>query len=813
MSDNAKRNFIMTGKVEEEYKQFFKEATGLPGDPYAYQVRLALADPFPNLLDVPTGLGKTAAVVLAWLWRRRLDERFKTKTPRRLVFCLPMRVLVEQTASSIRSWLENLKVLGDVGKGKVSVHVLMGGEPDDKSWADYPEEDMVLIGTQDMLLSRSLMRGYGMSRYQWPVHFALLHNDALWVLDEIQLMGAGLQTSAQLEAFRRAMALGSNTQSLWMSATLNRDWLNTVDLGPHLSGLVSLELTKTERSDKLVRQRCEAAKHLARAKVALANENSRVGVSAYAELLAKEIVARHNGGTQSVVILNTVERAQAVFEKIEKLAPSIGLLVHARFREEERTGLNRALAQSSVADGPGRIVVATQAIEAGVDISSRVLFTELAPWASLVQRFGRCNRYGEWKGKDGAEVFWIDVEEDLASPYIAADLETARRKLKKLDSASPADLPVTDQVAPLVPVLRRRDFLDLFNTDPDLSGFDTDISPYIRDTDDLDAQVFWRVDPGPDQPQPMRTEVCRASLSQLRRYLEKRKDKMAAWRWDALDDKWKPYREAPRPGLVLMLDAELGGYDVRFGFAPDQIKEPVPVLTEMATATTESYDGDHRSLQARPVLLTAHLGHVEEAARNIAAALGLMPEDTEAIARAGRWHDVGKAHEVFRATMTACSEMATHSSELWAKSPCRGKHARRHFRHELASMLAWLTHRSQEPQADLVGYLILAHHGKVRLSLRALPDEKSPPETTRRFARGVWEGEHLPSLALSGEVMPETVLHLDLMELGEGGMGPSWTERMQRLLEMHGPFKLAWLETLVRIADWRASRIEQEGKA
>jgi CRISPR-associated endonuclease/helicase Cas3 len=51
---------------------------------------------------------------------------------------------------------------------------------------------MVLIGTQDMLLSRALMRGYSMSRYQWPVHFGFLHNDALRVLDEVQLMGAGL---------------------------------------------------------------------------------------------------------------------------------------------------------------------------------------------------------------------------------------------------------------------------------------------------------------------------------------------------------------------------------------------------------------------------------------------------------------------------------------------------------------------------------------------------------------------------------------------------------------------------------------------
>lgn len=128
-------------------------------------------------------------------------------------------------------------------------------------------------------------------------------------------------------------------------------------------------------------------------------------------------------------------------------------------------------------------------------------------------------------------------------------------------------------------------------------------------------------------------------------------------------------------------------------------------------------------------------------------------------------------------------------------------------------MLAWLTHCSQEPQADLVAYLILAHHGKVRLSLRALPDEKPPPETIGRFARGIWEGERLPSIKLSSEVVPETVFRLDLMELGEGDMGSSWTERMQRLLEAHGPFKLAWLETLVRIADWRASQMEQEDKA
>jgi CRISPR-associated endonuclease/helicase Cas3 len=49
------------------------------------------------------------------------------------------------------------------------------------------------------------------------------------------------------------------------------------------------------------------------------------------------------------------------------------------------------------------------------------------------------------------------------------------------------------------------------------------------------------------------------------------------------------------------------------------------------------------------------------------------------------------------------------------------------------------------------------------------------------------------------------------MQLGGGKNGPSWTELAQRLLEEYGPFRLAWLESLVRVADWRASALEREG--
>jgi hypothetical protein len=84
--------------TEERYREFFRTATSDSNsqkghDPYPFQTRLATGEKLPELIDIPTGLGKTDAVVLAWLWRRRFaGQERRDATPRRLVYCLPMRM-------------------------------------------------------------------------------------------------------------------------------------------------------------------------------------------------------------------------------------------------------------------------------------------------------------------------------------------------------------------------------------------------------------------------------------------------------------------------------------------------------------------------------------------------------------------------------------------------------------------------------------------------------------------------------------------------------------------------------------------------
>jgi len=213
---------------------------------------------------------------------------------------------------------------------------------------------------------------------------------------------------------------------------------------------------------------------------------------------------------------------------------------------------------------------------------------------------------------------------------------------------------------------------------------------------------------------------------------------------------------------------------------------------------------------------------VVEHATELAGGVGLEDFETATLLEAARWHDVGKAHPAFQLALLDVPERPVEAgSELWAKSsggaPLRYRmevdgilESRRHFRHELVSMLAWLEHGASGSEvADLITYLILSHHGRVRMGIRALPTETPPPDD-RLFARGVHEGDRLPAVELNGLEVPETELRLDLIQLGLGPMGPSWTERARRLLDRHGPFRLARLEALLRIADWEASAREEE---
>lgn len=330
------------------FAEFFRGATG--NQPYAYQCRLACgddADPArpgtltagtdcaSRLISIPTGLGKTAAVVLAWLWNRVVLGN--DDWPRRLVYCLPMRTLVEQTRDEVARWLDALlnEYPGNSDLewlAKYSPVILMGGEENDparREWDIHPEKPAILIGTQDMLLSRALNRGYGMARARWPMHFGLLNNDVLWVMDETQLMDVGLATSAQLQAFRNddQQRIFHPTYTWWMSATLQPDWLKTPETAHYLPALKDtiLETSAIDRFGRL----WEGVNKILQLENAL--EEKQLAVFA---------IEKSTDAQTTLIIVNTVRRAVAVYDalfKNKQVQASRDIhLVHSRFRPCDR---------------------------------------------------------------------------------------------------------------------------------------------------------------------------------------------------------------------------------------------------------------------------------------------------------------------------------------------------------------------------------------------------------------------------------------------------------------------------------------------
>lgn len=831
------------------FDDFFETATG--ERPYPYQRKLAESRIVSRIISVPTGAGKTAAVILAWLYQR---YRSPETTPRRLVYCLPMRVLVEQTRDLASQWVSRIeKIWPQAGVG---VYTLMGGEVEE-GWEVFPERPAILVGTQDMLLSRALNRGYAMSRYKWPVHFGLLNNDCLWVCDEVQLMGSGLATATQMEAFRSSFGAYGPVATWWMSATLRRDWLETVDF-KRFCGSVANESLDPEKdlTHPVLSRRFNAAKPLAEMN----------------QLNPETVRQHHKPGTLTLVVMNTVHGAQELCREFKAAnagskkrkrteataatQPPELLLVHSRFRPvERRQRLCRLLIADSTLRGRdvempaedrgwvervkavGLIAITTQVLEAGVDVSAECLITQLAPWSNLVQRFGRSNRDGL---QSGARVFWADLPDKEALPYTQKQLQESRKRLRDLKDVgivALANLEATgDKPAP---VIRRHDVYGLFSIEPDLAGGFTDVSPFVRDLkEDTSVYVFWRDEVRADEPAPAPEELCAVAFYNLAEFLKG--NKTTALEWNEETEEWEPRKAYDiRPGMTLLLKVAQGGYSELFGWTGVPDDKPAPLM--ISRSPTDAEARDHAS-ESTWCSLRDHLRDALSASRDLIERLGMVgtPEG-ESVAQAGFWHDIGKAHDRWQKAIPSSDDSSVGPAAgetLWAKFPrVAGRTFRPGMRHEAASALCgWRKwQRGDEGWTALAVYLVASHHGKVRTVLRSRMGGTGD-------VFGIEVGDNLPRV--EGWLDAGIALDLECRAIGSSGiwddgegafivMGPSWAGMMAELLGPAllqdpepknaipimeprglGPFRLAYLEALLASTDVRASRLAGErGKA
>ena len=367
-------------------------ATAFPWQ-WALVERLRQGD-VPRALDIPTGLGKTATIA-AWL----VALASGGAVPRRLVYVVDRRAVVDQAtefAEHLRSYVtanpDLQTALGLASDQALPISTLRGQFADNRDWLADPSAPAIIVGTVDMVGSRLLFSGYGVSRKMRPYQAGLLGVDALIVLDESHLVPPFEQLLDAIAA-DRTQFIAPDEQRRGVVRQLRLLALSaTGHGGPH----VPTGLTDADLAHPVVKQRLDAVKRLT---------TVDLGDAELSAELAKHAWGLTGNGMKPcriIVFCNSRDTADATRNLIAKLAAGkadtelfVGeRRVHERVAAATWLRERGFIAGSAVVLEKPAFVIATSAGEVGVDLDADHMVSDLVAWERMVQRLGRVNRRG-----------------------------------------------------------------------------------------------------------------------------------------------------------------------------------------------------------------------------------------------------------------------------------------------------------------------------------------------------------------------------------------------------------------------------------
>lgn len=373
-------------------------AAGIDGpEPYQLDVAASIRDQNVVLVS-PTGSGKTAIALAPFLDARRSAQPLAD----RLIYATPVRTLL----NAARQTME-----GHLGRQGVRVATQSGEEPLDPYF-----QAEVTFTTIDQVLSAFLFQPVSLPRRERNIPAGALVG-AYVVFDEFHLLDP---RKALLAAVTLAKRFGPLTRIVLMSATC-----------PHPLA-------------KLLAREVDGRLHIIDADQArFRTGRTRSLRLSDGSLDAATVAKHHAAGSRTLVVCNTVDRAQNLFEALSGV-PGLRReqvhLLHSRYTQPDRGTNERCVLTSFGKDAlpPGHgVVVTTQVAEVGLDLSFTTLLTELAPASALVQRAGRCARRRDESGT--ITVFQVPHH----APYERAHLGAAAEALNDL-GASDAAIPWDD---------------------------------------------------------------------------------------------------------------------------------------------------------------------------------------------------------------------------------------------------------------------------------------------------------------------------------------------------------------------------------
>jgi CRISPR-associated endonuclease/helicase Cas3 len=812
-------------------------------------------DNFPASCNIPTGLGKTSVIAI---WLLALANH-PDKMPRRLVYVVNRRTVVDQTTNEVIKLRENLPKLNS-GLGDLAISTLRGQYADNREWSADPSRPAVICGTVDMIGSRLLFSGYGVGFRSKPLHAGFLGQDVLLVHDEAHLEPAFQELLVAIQREQERCKEFGKFRLMELTATTR-------------GGEVAFGLSAQDHDHPIVKERIHAKKavHLH------ANEDE----NKLADEIAKLAIERFQDSKRAILIF--VRKVDDVYKISKRLPKSSFEQLTGTLRGKERDDLvNKPIFRRFLLDKEPTdetvYLVCTSAGEVGVNISADHLICDLSTFEGMAQRFGRVNRFGK---RDDTEIHVVhpavlDNDDKLdeldkrrkrtldllkklngnGSPAALSDLieqairegtgqdtlktdrtEALRKYILSAYAPPPTIVPTSDilfdawaltcirgklpgrpPVEPYLHGLSRElpethvawreevrlitgELLDTYKPGDLLEEYPLKPHELLRDRSD---RVFKHVtaiaERHPDDAVWLVDDDGNVDVLSLKQLADKETKERINYRTILLS----PLVGGLRDGL---LNGDAEGFDgldvadndrrVRVWDRLDEKARGMRLILRIDFPTSEDddeeakswhwfelpkvADGDGSKSHDKPVTLRVHVRDVVDHATGLAKKLGLSEELMKTIKLAAEFHDLGKKRDLWQRSIGHRLPKDPQPDDWLGKSGrnMRWPGFRTDYRHEFGSLVDVLDPRQpflvelqqlNDDMKDLILHLIATHHGRGRPHFPV--DEAFDPEQ-----------KEIDTSSIAAEV----------------------PRRFARLQRKYGRWGLAYLESLLRAADWAAS--------
>lgn len=460
------------------FSEFYKSVTG--HKPYHWQVELSeclARGEWHDLLTLPTGTGKTSLIEI-WYYNlvTQMASDMRRTTPMRCYWIINRRTVVDDVFHRAAKLKEIVKNLGLFSKDQqLEVFRLRGGMGEKEGNLSLnPSAPALYVSTLDSYGSRVLFRSYNCGPNYRAVHAGLAFFDSLVVLDEAHLA-------------KPLLALLERTKQIQGAAKTGLP-------GVLLPRVISVSATPGDGDKFPIKNLSDLRHRIDCRKSIKLIEVKGSALPRKVKSLVNDAMTKHKAIS---VVCNTVNTARQVFKEIKSIKGIESYLLIGSNRphdndSDEMRGLYEYLKcrkERKESDKP-KVVVSTQTIEIAVDYDFDHMISEIAALPSMIQRAGRLMRDGS---KDGAEFICLY---GMNNPIYGEAADWCLEFLQQLNEEElrfPLPKPNRNMSLPSERIINLTDddVERLVITNPDLPF---DVDPYIKGVKEYDSDVFvaWR---------------------------------------------------------------------------------------------------------------------------------------------------------------------------------------------------------------------------------------------------------------------------------------------------------------------------------